>query len=179
MQGVIIRCLVPADAAPYRALMLDAYEQHPEAFTSSLAERSTLPLAWWEARLDPAPDSPMVVLGAFAEEVLVGTVGLNFEVRIKARHKALLIGMMVAPAWRGRGVGRDLVQAALAQARLRAGVVLVQLTVTATNRAARTLYERCGFVEFGVEPKAVAVGGVLVAKSHMWCDLRPPGAVGA
>lgn len=159
--------------------MLEAYENHPEAFTSSPAERSTLPLAWWETRLDPAPGAPMVVLGAFDGDALVGTVGIDFEKRIKARHKALLIGMMVAPPWRGRGLGRDLVLAALAQARLRPGVVLVQLTVTETNREARTLYERCGFVEFGVEPKAVAVGGTFVAKSHMWCDLRPPGTVGA
>jgi len=178
MQDVTIRRLVAADAAPYRALMLDAYANHPEAFTSSAAERSTLPLAWWEARLDPAPDPPMVVLGAFEQDLLVGTVGLDFESRIKARHKALLIGMMVAPASRGRGIGHGLVLAALAQARLRPGVVLVQLTVTETNRQARTLYERCGFVEFGVEPKAIVVDSVFVAKSHMWCDLRPPGAVG-
>lgn len=168
-----IRRLVPTDAAPYRAMMLDAYEHHPDAFTSSPAERSTLPLTWWEARLDPAPGSPMVVLGAFEQDVLVGTVGLDFESRIKARHKALMIGMTVAPSWRGRGLGRDLVLAALAQARMRAGVVLVQLTVTETNRAARALYERCGFVEFGIEPMAVAVGAAYVAKSHMWCDLRP------
>lgn len=178
MHDVTIRRLVPVDAAPYRALMLDAYEHHPEAFTSSPAERSTLPLAWWEARLDPASGSRMVVLGAFAQDGLVGTVGLDFESRIKARHKALLVGMMVAPTWRGRGLGRDLVLAALAQARLRPGVVLVQLTVTETNREARTLYERCGFIEFGVEPKAVAVGGAYVAKSLMWCDLRPPDTIG-
>ncbi|MEO6566077.1 MAG: GNAT family N-acetyltransferase [Casimicrobiaceae bacterium] len=179
MQDVTIRRLVPADAVQYRALMLDAYERHPEAFTSSPAERSALPLAWWEARLDPAPSAPMVVLGGFAQDLLVGTVGLDFEVRIKTRHKALLFGMMVAPAWRGRGLGRDLVQAALALARLRPGVILVQLTVTETNREARMLYERCGFVEFGVEPRAVAVGGMFVAKSHLWCDLRPPENVSA
>jgi len=179
MHDVTIRRLVPSDAAPYRTLMLEAYTNHPDAFTSSPAERSTLPLGWWESRLDPAPHPPMVVLGAFKQDVLVGTVGLDFESRIKARPKALLIGMMVAPASRGRGVGRDLVLAALAQARLRPGLVLVQLTVTETNRAARTLYERCGFVEFGVEPKAVAVDGVFVAKSHLWCDLRPSGTVRA
>lgn len=158
--------------------MLDAYARHPEAFTSSLDERAVLPLAWWEARLDPTPDAPMVVLGAFDGDELVGTVGIDFERRIKARHKALLFGMMVAPAWRGRGLGRELVLAALDLARLRPGVVLVQLTVTDTNRGARALYERCGFVEFGVEPRAVAVGGTFVGKSHMWCDLRPPGTVG-
>ncbi|MBS0426345.1 MAG: GNAT family N-acetyltransferase, partial [Proteobacteria bacterium] len=45
-----VRRLAPADAPAYRALMLDAYARHPEAFTSTVAEREPLPLAWWEAR---------------------------------------------------------------------------------------------------------------------------------
>ncbi len=31
-----LRRLVPAAASEYRALMLEAYEQHPEAFTSRI-----------------------------------------------------------------------------------------------------------------------------------------------
>jgi len=34
------------------------------------------------------------------------------------------------------------------------------------------LYERSGFVEFGVEPYAVAVGESFVSKVHMWCDIE-------
>jgi RimJ/RimL family protein N-acetyltransferase len=64
----------------------------------------------------------------------------------------------------------------LAQARERAGVRLVQLTVTDGNTAAQALYERCGFIRFGLEPLAVAVGAQFVSKVHMWCDLdaAPP-----
>ena len=42
---------------------------------------------------------------------------------------------------------------------------------TAGNEQAHRLYERCGFVTFGVEPLAVAYGDRYVAKTHMWCDL--------
>ena len=49
------------------------------------------------------------------------------------------------------------------------------MTVTEGNTRAQVLYERCGFVAFGVEPLAIAVGTTFVAKSHMWCDLRKPG----
>lgn len=92
--------------------------------------------------------------------------------RAKARHKATLFGMMVPEAARGRGIGRALVEAALALARARGGVLLVNLTVTEGNAAAQALYERCGFVAFGVEPLAVAVDATFVAKTHMWRDLR-------
>ena len=46
-----IRRLLPPDATAYRALMLEAYAAHPDAFTSSLDERASLPLSWGQKRL--------------------------------------------------------------------------------------------------------------------------------
>lgn len=152
--------------------MLEAYERHPDAFTSTVAERAALPLSWWEARLSEKLHAPEIVLGARQDSRIVGAAGLSFETRAKTRHKASLFGMYVPAEFRGRGVGRALVVAALEHARARPGVRLVQLTVTQGNAAAQTLYERCGFVAFGVEPLAVAVGSGFVAKVHMWCDLE-------
>jgi len=79
--------------------------------------------------------------------------------------------MSVLPRFRGENVGHALDEAALTEARSRAGVRIVQLTVTEGNAAARRLYERFGFVAFGVEPYAVAVHGRYVSKVHMWHDL--------
>ncbi len=56
MSDILIERLTPEYASSYRALMLEAYECHPDAFTSSVAERAQLPLSWWQKRLD---DSPM------------------------------------------------------------------------------------------------------------------------
>ena len=172
MAAPSIRRLVPADAEAYRALMLEAYARHPDAFTSSVAERAKLPLTWWQSRLDDGADAPDIVFGAFEGGSLAGAVGLSFEIREKARHKSTLFGMYVADAHRHRGLGRALVANALAAARQREGVRLMQLTVTDRNAEARDLYARCGFVPFGLEPLAVAVGSGYVAKVHMWCDLR-------
>ncbi len=169
-----VRRLVPADAANYRSLMLEAYTLHPDAFTSSVAERATLPLSWWQARLDASPQAAEVVFGVFHHGALVGAAGLGFETRDKALHKARLFGMVVRPEHRLRGFGAALVRAVLADAREREGVRLVQLTVTEGNAAAQRLYQRFGFVPFGLEPLAVAVGQGHVAKVHMWCDLQNP-----
>lgn len=175
----VVRRLVPSDAAVYRALMLEAYERHPDAFTSSVAERSAQPMSWWEARLGDDANANEMVFGAFREGRLAGAAGLSFETREKARHKCTLFGMYVPQEFRGGGIGRELVNAVLAVARSRPGVKVIQLTVTDGNRAARSLYERCGFASFGVEPFAVAVGTGFVSKVHMWCDLAgltPTGA---
>ena len=166
-----IRRLIPADAADYRSLMLVAYERHPDAFTSSAAEREALPLSWWEGRLAEVSDADELVFGAFDANRLVGVAGLSFAARMKERHKAKLFGMYVMQECRRHGAGRVLVDAVLQEARARPGVRIVQLTVTDGNAAAQVLYERCGFVSFGVEPFAVAVGDRYVAKVHMWCDL--------
>ena len=172
----VVRRLTAADAVAYRAVMLDAYATHPSAFTSTVGEREGLPLGWWEKRLGAEANAASVVYGAFDDEgVLVGAAGLSVEDRERARHKATLFGMSVMASARRAGFGRRLVQAVLDHARAHGGLRLVQLTVTEGNAAAQTLYERCGFQVFGVEPLAIAVDGALLAKVHMWCGLEGAG----
>ena len=55
-------------------------------------------------------------------------------------------GVGVLPAWRRRGVGRQMMRTVLERAR-EAGVRQVALEVIAQNRAARALYAALGFVE--------------------------------
>ncbi len=167
-----LRRLVPSDAPGYRALMLEAYERHPDAFTSSVAERAALPMSWWEKRLSTDVESSDVVLGAFEGDALAGVAGLTFETREKARHKCTLFGMYVPQRFRQGGLGKRLVAAAVDLARSRSGVRVVQLTVTQGNAAALSLYERCGFAAFGIEPMAVALDGAYVSKVHMWRQLE-------
>ena len=167
-----IKRLTPEYAAAYRALMLDAYSLHPDAFTSDVSEREALPIGWWEKRLAVGSEVADVVFGAVDGGHLLGVAGLSVESRKKARHKSTLFGMYVPHAHRGKGLGRDLVAGVLDHARGQSQLLLVQLTVTEGNRSAQGLYERMGFEVFGVEPYAVAVGEGYVSKVHMWCDLR-------
>ncbi|MGR3888017.1 N-acetyltransferase family protein [Pseudomonas sp. 1152_12] len=166
---MIIRSLGANDAEAYRALMLEAYGAYPQAFTSSVAERALMPLSWWQKRLDNPLDW---LLGAFDGDALAGIVGLAFEPREKARHKVTLFGMYVNHAYQHKGLGRQLVEAALAEARKHPRLKLLQLTVTAGNDAAFALYQRCGFIQYGLEPLAVRVGEDYFDKIHMWCELR-------
>lgn len=169
--GLLVRRLAPPDAAAYRALMLEGYAGDPAGFTASVDERAGLPLAFWEARLACGDAAEQIVFGALVDGQLAGALGLAFERRPKLRHKARLFGMYVAPPARRRGLGRLLVEAALAAARARGGIVQVQLTVTDGNPAPQGLYARCGFRSFGSEPLAVLGAGGFVAQVHMWRPL--------
>jgi ribosomal protein S18 acetylase RimI-like enzyme len=171
-----IRRLTPADAVAYRQLMLEAYQSHPEAFTSSVEERAALPLSWWASRLAEATLAPEVVFAGFDGGRLAGVVGIAFESREKVRHKANLFGMYVPVRYRGSGLGRQLIETALNHARQRGGIRVVELSVTDDNAEASQLYQRCGFTSYGLEPLAVRVGDRFVAKRHMYCELAAPEA---
>jgi ribosomal protein S18 acetylase RimI-like enzyme len=168
-----VRRLAPADAPAYRALMLDAYRDHADAFTSSHAERAAQPADAWAWRLAPGDGATQRVFGAFDGEVLVGAAGWRRGERGKVAHRGELFGMAVAAAARGRGAGRALVEAVLDDARA-AGLVTMTLTVTDGNVPAERLYARCGFARIGLEPMALRVGERWFAKATMWRRLDAP-----
>ena len=155
---MLIRRLVPSDAVAYQSLRLAALRESPTAFSSSYEEECDTPLSTIEAHM--APDSGRNRFGAFDGADLVAVVGVGREGARKVHHNGFIGGMFVAPAWRDKGLGRQLLEQALAFADAMPGLHQVTLTVTAGNAAAVTLYESMGFVVFGRAPDALLVDGV-------------------
>lgn len=171
--SLAVRPLRPDDAPAYRELMLAAYAELPDAFTSTAEERAGEPISYWLSRIG-SPDGDRLALGAWAGEQLVGSVALERERKPKSRHKALLIGMVVTPDQRRRGTGLALMQALLAHARQQSGLNRINLTVTEGNAPAIRLYESLGFSCWGREPEAIRTAdGRLLAKLHLGLALRP------
>lgn len=173
---IIIRQLQSSDVPAYRELMLRAYSEPGDAFTSTAQERSSRPLAWWHDRV-VHPQNLSVGFGAFlqiaqtadstAQPKLVGSVSIEFSDRTKTLHKADLVGMYVAPQARGLGAGRGLVKAVIDYVKSRKNIRSVVLTATQGNEAAITLYQSMGFEQYGLEPFAVLGADGFKAKVHM------------
>ena len=166
---VVVRELGAADAAEFQALRLRGLAECPAAFAASHDEECGRPETEVTDRLRAGPDR--CVLGAFRGAALVGCLGVDRERKRKLAHKAFLWGMYVAPEARRARVGSALVAAALRRARAMRGVRQVNLGVNAANAPALALYERTGFVSYGVERGFLLVDDVLPDEVLMVCAL--------
>lgn len=153
---MIIRPLEAEDFDAWWSVRLRMLKEHPEAFGSSYEESIARPVEEQHARfLTPGG----FIVGAFDGDALVGATGCFQHQSRKSRHKAFVWGVYVAPEARGRGVGRQLMEAAIAKAREWPELQQIHLAVVTTNQAARRLYHALGFEIYGVEPAALRVEG--------------------
>jgi RimJ/RimL family protein N-acetyltransferase len=153
-----IRMLRVEDAEAFRRLRLQALAEHPEAFSSSYEEQKDRTIEEWQNRLQPSPTGDHGYFGAFDGERLVGIVGFYRHNGEKLSHKASVISMYVDPAYRGKRLGERLMHTLMEHVRAVGGVEQLLLTVVSDNTAARRLYDRCGFVPYGEEKRALKVG---------------------
>lgn len=91
-----------------------------------------------------------VILGAFTDGRLVGTVQVILSVPPNQPHRGEIAKLLVSPASRKRGIARMLMEAAEAEARAE-GKSLLVLDAVSDGDAAR-LYARMGWTTVGVIP---------------------------
>jgi len=162
-----IRPLVAADLADYKRLRDDMLALHPEAFTSDAeSEAGKEPTDYLHRLGLDRRDGGQFLLGAWRGKRLLGAIGCERQARVKVRHIGHVIGMMVRPESRGRGIGAMLLEACIAEAR-HAGLEMLTLTVTAENESAVRLYERHRFVAYGTLQRALKIGSRYHDKLHM------------
>ena len=166
---VAVRPLGAADLSAYKLLRDEMLFTHPEAFTSDAAEERVKEPADYLQRLGlDRRERGHFVLGAWHGDRLVGAIGLERDRRRKGRHVGHVVGMMVRPEARGNGVGRELLDALIGEARRSEGMEMLTLTVTAGNAAAVGLYETSGFVCYGRLDRAIKLAsGRYHDKLHM------------
>ena len=75
-------------------------------------------------------------------------------------------------AWRGNGIGRNMLIELLNKAREQPGIERIQLMVATSQTAARQLYLSLGFESYGCEKRALKIGDTYVDEEHMVLELR-------
>jgi len=99
-------------------------------------------------------------LVALAGAAVIGWCDVVGTKRLSRQHCGTL-GMGLLPQWRGRGIGRRLIDVTLA-AGWAHGFKRIELSVYANNAAALRLYRAVGFVAEGCQRKAAWIEGAYV-----------------
>ena len=134
--------------------------------------------AFWQASLAAVADGKRLVLGAFAGEILTGTVTLALDCPENQPHRAEICKLMVGSRYRGQGIGSALMRAAEEAARARSRTLLV--LDTAEEGGAAAFYEQLGYQLTGLIPDyALKPHGSLTGTLIYWKRLTsdyPPSA---
>jgi len=108
-----------------------------------------------------------ILLGAFIDSQLVGTVQILIATPPNQPHRADIAKLLVRRSARGQGVGARLMEHAQEASRL-AGKTLLVLD-TATGDSAERLYTRLGWNRVGVIPKyALYPDGTFCDTTFFW-----------
>lgn len=131
----------------HRALRLRALCDAPDSFGETFADAAARPITYWEelTRSVTEPSRQVMFVACEGEHVFGSAYGLLDRERSDTGRVG---GMWVEPAWRGRSVGRALLQEVFDWARER-GLKRLGLWAPAHSRAAIALYSHAGFRDTG------------------------------
>lgn len=106
--------------------------------------------AFYESLLPELEHGTRVLLAAYDDGVLVGTVQFVHAWPPNSQHRAEVAKLLVHRRARGKGVGRALMERLEEEARADGKNLLILDTVS--ERAAERLYERLGWTRLGAVP---------------------------
>ncbi len=149
MTDLHVRVATPEDVEIWRALRLEGMRAYPSGFIVTEEEAAAVPIDEDARRLGRGDR-----LLAFAGDKAVGLAGFNRNPVPRARHRAEVGPLYVAPEAWGTGVS-DRLMTTLIERAGSAGIWQLELFVYAENSHAIALYERHGFVRAGSIPNAI------------------------
>ncbi len=164
-----VRILTQKDAEAFWNLRLRALQEDPESFGASYTEILERGIAGSTQNLTRHNESwhDDVTFGAFDGNTLVGTTRFSREEMVKVRHKGTIWGMYVPKELRRQGIGKALLETAIAHARELPELEQISLNVVLTSREARHLFIALGFETWGIERHALKLRDRYFDQEHM------------
>lgn len=161
------RRAAPADAEAFVRLMSD------EDVISELLQTPYPSVEGWRKRLESqVVDVEGIHLVAVHGSEVVASAGLHGHPNLpRLRHSAML-GIGVARAWQGRGVGSEMMRRLLDLADNWLGLLRIELSVYTDNARAIALYRKHGFEMEGTL-RAFALRRGLYVDAHTMARLHP------
>lgn len=135
-------------------IRLEALKQAPEAFGMSLEEAKEIGKEEYRKRI-PINKNGAVFVSYDRNQKPCGAVVVHQEKGIKREHRAFICSVFVSQSLRSNGVGELLMKAAIEFAQNDPKIERLMLSVNSENESAKKLYSKMGFIECGLEEKAL------------------------
>ena len=147
----MIRLLTSEDWGIWKSIRLEMLKQVPEAFGSSFEDEVLRSDTDWQDSLKKSD-----IFGVFQGGDLVGTAGIFYHQQTKLQHKAGLFAVYIQSQYRGSGLAGKLIATIIEDVKTKA--LQLYCAVVVGNTSALKLYQHHGFVQIGIEPRALKVG---------------------
>lgn len=149
MSDLYIRPIIETDLDALAALLIETVAHGGSvSFMHPLMEENAK--AFWQSALASMTRGERVVLGAFDGPVLTATVSVVLDAPPNQPHRAEIAKLMTVTSYRGRGIARQLMQAAESLAMAHRKTLLI--LDTAEDGGASGLYAKLGYTCAGTIP---------------------------
>lgn len=120
-----------------------------------------------EGFIHKAENHLAVKLLVFHKDEFIGLADIITKER--AENHVGVFGIMMTKEWRNKGIGHFLMEKVIEEAKKSIiGLKIITLGVFGNNPVAKKMYEKMGFVEYGVLPKGIKYKGELVDHIYMY-----------
>jgi ribosomal protein S18 acetylase RimI-like enzyme len=142
----------------YKALRLEALQNDPSSFGQSYNDILKSPDEKWKEQLQKSHNNDgSVMFFAKDKDRLVGMLGALWDYKEKTKHLAKIVGVYVSPNYRGRGIGKLLMETILKYLNDMPQIEKIKLGVVTKQTTALKMYEKHGFKHVGKLEKELKV----------------------
>lgn len=142
---ITIQKITPDDWEDYKKIRLEALQAEPQAYMTTYEQAKLYSDEDWKKYTTTA-----TILIAKTDTALIGTIGAYYKTE-NNKLFAVVIGVYLNKDYRGKGMGRQLLDSVIEEIKREGVVKTVKLWVNTEQVSAVKLYERSGFKVIGTD----------------------------
>ena len=149
LENLTLRRLVAEDVDAFRALRLKALSEHPRAYLQTYDDENVRPRAFHAHMVENN-----IIMGAFLGYLFIGYTILSLNQHAKMKHKGMVWGAYVRPAYRNYDLGKQM-RLRLFEVAKEIGLTMCTSSIIANNDAALKVHQAVGYLEMFREKDGV------------------------
>ena len=162
MSAITINQLNPDEWQKYKDIRLEALKINPTAFANTYEDVLTHSDEKWKEQLEQSQKKDgLIILFAMDGDRVVGMNAFHWANKPVTKHIAQIFGVFISPDYRGKGIGKLLMDGIISEIKKNSQFIKITLGVNAENTSALKLYESLGLKVVGKHEKELKFGDKL------------------